>query len=229
MLLPSGSNLSCFIHPASVHANWLTIKALPLSGPLISVWQTKSWTYGGKRYSSFAVPFFVESFFMYHVLDLLYDSALCYCLLGRSCVITSYVQSTTLQQGFQWLLACSVSDHSFCGYVNEPWKCLHKIQEIWRTSTRELWVANTLRSRQDITRRRSRGRFPPANLKMPNPVCCWWVSDGKVISSQAWSGVYWPWNRSGKSSIASVVFHKMPPNETLFLESTTRIQKDSIQ
>ncbi|PWY89986.1 GTP-binding protein GTR2 [Aspergillus heteromorphus CBS 117.55] len=33
---------------------------------------------------------------------------------------------------------------------------------------------------------------------------------------------------SGKSSIASVVFHKMPPNETLFLESTTRIQKDSI-
>lgn len=35
--------------------------------------------------------------------------------------------------------------------------------------------------------------------------------------------------RSGKSSIASVVFHKMPPNETLFLESTTRIQKDSIQ
>ncbi|KMU82285.1 Gtr1/RagA G protein Gtr2 [Coccidioides immitis H538.4] len=34
--------------------------------------------------------------------------------------------------------------------------------------------------------------------------------------------------RSGKSSISSVVFHKMPPNETLFLESTTRIQKDSI-
>ncbi|CAG7942542.1 unnamed protein product [Penicillium nalgiovense] len=34
--------------------------------------------------------------------------------------------------------------------------------------------------------------------------------------------------KSGKSSIASVVFHKMPPNETLFLESTTRIQKDSI-
>jgi hypothetical protein len=36
-------------------------------------------------------------------------------------------------------------------------------------------------------------------------------------------------HRSGKSSIASVVFHKMPPNETLFLESTTRIQKDSVQ
>lgn len=35
--------------------------------------------------------------------------------------------------------------------------------------------------------------------------------------------------RSGKSSISSVVFHKMPPNETLFLESTARIHKDSMQ
>ncbi|KAH8698620.1 putative small monomeric GTPase [Talaromyces proteolyticus] len=34
--------------------------------------------------------------------------------------------------------------------------------------------------------------------------------------------------RSGKSSISNVVFNKMPPNETLFLESTTRIQIDSI-
>ncbi|KAI9802165.1 MAG: GTP-binding protein gtr2 [Piccolia ochrophora] len=34
--------------------------------------------------------------------------------------------------------------------------------------------------------------------------------------------------RSGKSSISSVVFHKMPPQETLFLESTSRIQKDSL-
>jgi len=34
--------------------------------------------------------------------------------------------------------------------------------------------------------------------------------------------------RSGKSSISNVVFHKMPPSETLFLESTTRIQKDFI-
>lgn len=33
---------------------------------------------------------------------------------------------------------------------------------------------------------------------------------------------------SGKSSISSVVFHKLPPNETLFLESTARIQKDSM-
>ncbi|KXX78027.1 GTP-binding protein gtr2 [Madurella mycetomatis] len=34
--------------------------------------------------------------------------------------------------------------------------------------------------------------------------------------------------RSGKSSISSVVFHKLPPSETLFLESTARIQKDSL-
>ncbi|KAJ5162045.1 GTP-binding protein gtr2 [Penicillium capsulatum] len=47
-------------------------------------------------------------------------------------------------------------------------------------------------------------------------------SDGSAMYSNS------QWLRSGKSSIASVVFHKMPPNETLFLESTTRIQKDSI-
>lgn len=34
--------------------------------------------------------------------------------------------------------------------------------------------------------------------------------------------------RSGKSSISSVVFQKLPPNETLFLESTPRIQKDQM-
>src|SRR5690606_8673972 len=34
--------------------------------------------------------------------------------------------------------------------------------------------------------------------------------------------------RSGKSSISSVVFHKLPPTDTLFLESTTRILKDPI-
>ena len=34
--------------------------------------------------------------------------------------------------------------------------------------------------------------------------------------------------RSGKSSILSVVFHKMPPQETLFLESTTKIEKDAL-
>ena len=35
--------------------------------------------------------------------------------------------------------------------------------------------------------------------------------------------------RSGKSSISSVVFHKMAPTDTLFLESTTKITKDPIQ
>ncbi|KAF4100756.1 ras-related GTP binding Cb [Onychostoma macrolepis] len=34
--------------------------------------------------------------------------------------------------------------------------------------------------------------------------------------------------RSGKSSIQKVVFHKMSPNETLFLESTNKICKDDI-
>ncbi|RDW84706.1 p-loop containing nucleoside triphosphate hydrolase-13 [Coleophoma cylindrospora] len=35
--------------------------------------------------------------------------------------------------------------------------------------------------------------------------------------------------RSGKSSISSVVFNKMPPNETLFLESTARVQKEAMR
>lgn len=34
--------------------------------------------------------------------------------------------------------------------------------------------------------------------------------------------------RSGKSSIQKVVFQKMSPNDTLFLESTTKIVKDDI-
>lgn len=34
--------------------------------------------------------------------------------------------------------------------------------------------------------------------------------------------------RSGKSSIQKVVFHKMSPNETLFLESTAKVVKDGI-
>ncbi len=34
--------------------------------------------------------------------------------------------------------------------------------------------------------------------------------------------------RSGKSSIQKVVFHKMSPNETLFLESTAQIVKDEV-
>lgn len=35
-------------------------------------------------------------------------------------------------------------------------------------------------------------------------------------------------HRSGKSSIQKVVFHKMNPSDTLFLESTNQIVKDDI-
>jgi Ras-related GTP-binding protein C/D len=35
--------------------------------------------------------------------------------------------------------------------------------------------------------------------------------------------------RSGKSSISNVVFHKLPPSETLYLETTTKIKKESMQ
>lgn len=35
-------------------------------------------------------------------------------------------------------------------------------------------------------------------------------------------------HRSGKSSIQKVVFHKMSPSDTLFLESTNKIVKDDI-
>ena len=34
--------------------------------------------------------------------------------------------------------------------------------------------------------------------------------------------------RGGKSSIQKVVFHKLSPNETLFLESTTKVVKDDV-
>ncbi|KAF1986406.1 Gtr1/RagA G domain-containing protein [Aulographum hederae CBS 113979] len=34
--------------------------------------------------------------------------------------------------------------------------------------------------------------------------------------------------RSGKSSISSVVFHKLPPSETLYIEATTRVKKESM-
>jgi Ras-related GTP-binding protein C/D len=34
--------------------------------------------------------------------------------------------------------------------------------------------------------------------------------------------------RSGKTSIQKVVFNKMSPNETLFLESTNKIQKTTV-
>ena len=36
------------------------------------------------------------------------------------------------------------------------------------------------------------------------------------------------YSRSGKSSIQKVVFHKLSPNETLFLESTSKVVKDGM-
>lgn len=59
----------------------------------------------------------------------------------------------------------------------------------------------------------------------------WWVSAGEIERSydQVLRGANLIVNRSGKSSITSVVFHKMEPQETLFLESTTRIQKDTMK
>jgi hypothetical protein len=61
-----------------------------------------------------------------------------------------------------------------------------------------------------------------------SPAYCLWANEGKLILSTPKEAMLILF-RSGKSSISSVVFHKMPPNETLFLESTARIQKDSMQ
>ncbi|KAK2708785.1 ras-related GTP-binding protein C-like [Artemia franciscana] len=58
--------------------------------------------------------------------------------------------------------------------------------------------------------------------------------DGDGPSSNGSGGIRKPkillmgLRRSGKSSIQKVVFHKMSPNETLFLESTNKIVKDNI-
>ena len=51
-----------------------------------------------------------------------------------------------------------------------------------------------------------------------------WDTKGKTIKILINSLSF----RSGKSSIQKVVFHKMSPNETLFLESTNKIIKDDI-
>ena len=50
----------------------------------------------------------------------------------------------------------------------------------------------------------------------------WGVSDGVGVR------VVHVFCRSGKSSISKVVFHKLSPNETLFLESTSKVVKDDI-
>ena len=67
---------------------------------------------------------------------------------------------------------------------------------------------------QAPTEQASLAAHGPAKVRS-NPSCSLTVPD--------------PPNRSGKSSIMSVVFHKLEPQETLFLESTTRIQKDTMK
>jgi len=51
---------------------------------------------------------------------------------------------------------------------------------------------------------------------------------GPLVSEQKPRILLMGLRRSGKSSIQKVVFHKMSPNETLFLESTNKIIKDDI-
>lgn len=53
-------------------------------------------------------------------------------------------------------------------------------------------------------------------------------SNGGTISMGKPKILLFGLRRSGKSSIQKVVFHKMSPNETLFLESTNKIIKDDI-
>lgn len=50
------------------------------------------------------------------------------------------------------------------------------------------------------------------------------MEDQQIIHS-AYDAVH----RSGKSSISNVVFRKMAPQDTLFLETTTKIQKEDMQ
>src|SRR5215470_6615278 len=69
-----------------------------------------------------------------------------------------------------------------------------------------------------------------ARLGMGNHDSCSWASEGNVqtppyLPEVVLTGHY----RSGKSSISSVVFHKLPPAETLYLETTTHIKKESMQ
>ena len=53
-----------------------------------------------------------------------------------------------------------------------------------------------------------------------NPAFFLWVYEGKDIGSLLVALRYF---RSGKSSIQRVVFHKMSPHETLFLEGTNSL------
>ncbi len=51
----------------------------------------------------------------------------------------------------------------------------------------------------------------------------WSITLALALTTTVWCGLAL-YNRSGKSSIQKVVFHKMSPHETLFLESTNDVR-----
>lgn len=69
------------------------------------------------------------------------------------------------------------------------------------------------------------------NLGLINHAFSWWDFKGKTYRGCERYGINdndASFSRSGKSSIQRVVFGKMPPNDTLYLESTTKIQREDI-
>jgi hypothetical protein len=66
---------------------------------------------------------------------------------------------------------------------------------------------------------------PPEPLRQPAGPYCAFVLVCSLSLSLSLS-VCVRYHRSGKSSIQKVVFHKMSPNETLFLESTSKVIKN---
>lgn len=70
---------------------------------------------------------------------------------------------------------------------------------------------------------------PIARREMASRGCCSWAREGEIRQGQRVERANKSICRSGKSSISSVVFHKLPPSETLYLETTYRIKKESMQ
>ena len=61
-----------------------------------------------------------------------------------------------------------------------------------------------------------------------SPVFSSWASEGQCEVTTCAVITLSFLDRGGKSSIQKVVFHKLSPNETLFLESTSKVVKDDI-
>jgi hypothetical protein len=68
-----------------------------------------------------------------------------------------------------------------------------------------------------------------ARPEMANRDFCLWARGGEKLNQTSVLYMLNIYYRSGKSSISSVVFHKLPPSETLYLETTYRIKKESMQ